>query len=133
MIGCDAQPKGSCEANCSGKAPAHLDPRSFHLVASPDPVVGDGLSTHAACAQMWALGPTVVLLQRATHRPRPGGMRPKSKLPVGSAVFLNVWLPTEAAPPRPRANGPQMHANWRNALNSDYLQYVIVVASRVGP
>ena len=72
----------------------------------------------------WALGPTVVLLKCATRRPRPGGMRPKSKLSVVPAVFLKVGTPMEAAPPPGHANGPQMHANGCGS-NNIYISRVL--------
>ena len=55
------------------------------------------MPTSVAFAETWALGPTVVLLKRATHRPRPGALRPISMLPAGPAVFFRVGLPMEAA------------------------------------
>ena len=65
------------------------------------------MPTSVAFAETWALGPTVVLLKRATHRPRPGALRPISMLPAGPAVFFRVGLPVGAARPWPDATSPR--------------------------
>ena len=50
-------PKGRVtgEAHCSGKASAHMVPRSLRLVASPHPVVGYGRPTSVALIEARAL------------------------------------------------------------------------------
>ena len=97
---CPEHVSRSCAARCSGNPSVHPVPRSIHAPLGPAPAVGDGRPTSVACAQRWDLGPAMVLLKRATHRPRPGALRPKSMLSAGPAVFFRVGLPMEAAPPR---------------------------------
>ena len=100
VTACPQHLSRSCAAHCGGKASVHPVPRSFQTYLGPAPAVGDGRPTSVACAQRWDLGPAMVLLKRATHRPRPGALRPKSMLSAGPAVFFRVGLPMEAAPPR---------------------------------
>ena len=102
VTACPQHSSRSCAAHCGGKASVHPVPRSFQTYLGPAPAVGDGRPTSVACAQRWDLGPAMVLLKRATHRPRPGALRPKSMLPAGPAVFFRVGLPMDAAPPARR-------------------------------
>ena len=101
---------------------AHLNSKSFPCVLDATPLVKDGRSTRVACAQTWALGPTVVLLKRATHRPRPGALRPKSMLPAGPAVFWKVGTPMEAAPPGHAPTARKCMRAARSPSNPVYLQ-----------
>ena len=101
---CDCMSSAFIAVLCSPLWRQSLGPPSssiyIQLDLGPAPAVGDGRPTSVACAQRWDLGPAMVLLKRATHRPRPGALRPKSMLSAGPAVFFRVGLPMEAAPPR---------------------------------
>ena len=84
---------------------SHVSPPSSSILPDvPGPrarrPVGDGRPTSVACAQRWDLGPAMVLLKRATHRPRPGALRPKSTCCLRAPPSFSAWgCPWRLHPP----------------------------------
>ena len=124
VIGCDEHVRRSCAAHSSGTASAHPFARSIQLGVSLDPIVG-WCRSHQVTFFLNVRSPaTVVLLQRATHRPPPRAKRPSSMCPArcglgGRWMHVDVHGGTTGQSHTP---SPNCMAPARSQSNPVYLQ-----------